>query len=73
MESSWDRKADINVRECEAGMIMASRPFYDFGSKVVGYYIMCVQRIWTTLAGESPVTVIASEPCSYCFNFLFSS
>lgn len=24
----------------------------------------CVQRSWTTLAGESPVTVIASEPCS---------
>ena len=24
----------------------------------------CVQRSWTTLAGVSPVTVIASEPCS---------
>ena len=24
----------------------------------------CVQRSWTTLAGASPVTVIASEPCS---------
>ena len=24
----------------------------------------CVQRSWITLAGESPVTVIASEPCS---------
>ena len=27
-------------------------------------FILCVQRSWTTLAGESPVTVIASEPCS---------
>ena len=25
---------------------------------------LCVQRSWTTLAGVSPVTVIASEPCS---------
>ena len=24
----------------------------------------CVQQSWTTLAGVSPVTVIASEPCS---------
>ena len=24
----------------------------------------CVQQSWTTLAGASPVTVIASEPCS---------
>ena len=28
------------------------------------FCISCVQRSWTTLAGESPVTVIASEPCS---------
>ena len=28
------------------------------------FFILCVQRSWTTLAGESPVTVIASEPCS---------
>ncbi len=28
------------------------------------FSISCVQRSWTTLAGESPVTVIASEPCS---------
>ena len=27
-------------------------------------FIPCVQRSWITLAGESPVTVIASEPCS---------
>ena len=35
-------------------------------SEIVGsfLYILCVQRSWTTLAGESPVTVIASEPCS---------
>ena len=26
--------------------------------------VSCVQRSWITLAGESPVTVIASEPCS---------
>ena len=26
--------------------------------------MQCVQRSWTTLAGVSPVTVIASEPCS---------
>ena len=25
---------------------------------------LCVQRSWTILAGVSPVTVIASEPCS---------
>ena len=28
------------------------------------YFMPCVQRSWTTLAGVSPVTVIASEPCS---------
>ena len=28
------------------------------------FFILCVQRSWTTLAGASPVTVIASEPCS---------
>ena len=27
-------------------------------------FVRCVQRSWTTLAGVSPVTVIASEPCS---------
>lgn len=27
-------------------------------------FMLCVQRSWTTLAGVSPVTVIASEPCS---------
>ena len=27
-------------------------------------FIPCVQRSWITLAGVSPVTVIASEPCS---------
>ena len=30
----------------------------------VSFYVQCVQRSWTTLAGVSPVTVIASEPCS---------
>ena len=28
------------------------------------FLMLCVQRSWTTLAGVSPVTVIASEPCS---------
>ena len=28
------------------------------------YFFACVQQSWTTLAGVSPVTVIASEPCS---------
>ena len=28
------------------------------------YFFTCVQQSWTTLAGVSPVTVIASEPCS---------
>ena len=28
------------------------------------FHTPCVQRSWTTLAGVSPVTVIASEPCS---------
>ena len=28
------------------------------------FFDMCVQQSWTTLAGVSPVTVIASEPCS---------
>ena len=27
-------------------------------------FTLSVQRSWTTLAGVSPVTVIASEPCS---------
>ena len=29
-----------------------------------GFSFVCVQQSWTTLAGVSPVTVIASEPCS---------
>ena len=29
-----------------------------------GFFMLCVQRSWTILAGVSPVTVIASEPCS---------
>ena len=34
-------------------------------SSVPFFFItLCVQRSWTTLAGVSPVTVIASEPCS---------
>ena len=28
------------------------------------YFFACVQQSWTTLAGASPVAVIASEPCS---------
>ena len=28
------------------------------------YFLWCVQQSWTTLTGGSPVTVIASEPCS---------
>ena len=28
------------------------------------FLFACVQQSWTTLAGVSPVTVIASEPCS---------
>ena len=27
-------------------------------------FLLCVQQSWTTLAGASSVTVIASEPCS---------
>ena len=27
-------------------------------------FLRCVQQSWTTLTGGSPVTVIASEPCS---------
>ena len=32
---------------------------------MVVFFFACVQQSWTTLAGVSPVTVIASEPCSY--------
>ena len=34
------------------------------GSGNAPFYVACVQQSWTTLAGVSPVTVIASEPCS---------
>ena len=34
------------------------------GIMFLTFYTLCVQRSWTTLAGVSPVTVIASEPCS---------
>ena len=37
------------------------------GGALIGvplFFLLCVQRSWTTLAGVSPVTVIASEPCS---------
>ena len=30
----------------------------------MSFFVACVQQSWTTLAGVSPVTVIASEPCS---------
>ena len=30
----------------------------------IHFVFACVQQSWTTLAGVSPVTVIASEPCS---------
>ena len=33
-------------------------------SFAASFLMPCVQRSWTTLAGVSPVTVIASEPCS---------
>ena len=32
---------------------------------VSAYFFTCVQQSWTTLAGVSPVMVIANEPCSY--------
>ena len=32
--------------------------------KITAFVFPCVQQSWTTLAGVSPVTVIASEPCS---------
>ena len=32
--------------------------------KVNAFCFACVQQSWTTLAGVSPVTVIASEPRS---------
>ena len=32
--------------------------------RLVPAVMSCVQRSWTTLAGVSSVTVIASEPCS---------
>ena len=34
------------------------------GDDEVSSFFVCVQQSWTTLAGVSPVTVIASEPCS---------
>ena len=33
-------------------------------TELFDFFMSCVQRSWTTLAGVSPVTVIASEPCS---------
>ena len=30
----------------------------------MAFFFWCVQQSWTTLAGASPVTVIASELCS---------
>ena len=37
--------------------------YYSY-AQISSFYFMCVQQSWTTLAGVSPVTVIASEPCS---------
>ena len=50
-------------RGCE---ITASTEKEDFSFKMNerSSFMLCVQRSWTTLAGASPVTVIASEPCS---------
>ena len=47
---------------------LTKRQLVCFGlAAVIGlpsYFFVCVQQSWTTLAGVSPVTVIASEPCS---------
>ena len=48
------------------GVIQAKRksPMDFCGNRRDFFCIGCVQRSWTTLAGASPVAVIASEPCS---------
>lgn len=32
---------------------------------ITHFFMRCVQRRWATLAGASPVTLIASEPCRH--------
>ena len=57
---------------CEVGVIsqlIYTSKFYKQRKKGrlftnLSFFVMCVQQSWTTLAGVSPVTVIASEPCS---------
>ena len=48
-------KAGLGTDVAATLMIIVMLPFFFFA---------CVQQSWTTLAGVSPVTVIASEPCS---------
>ena len=38
--------------------------YYYMGRASSSSFFVCVQQSWTTLAGVSPVTVIASEPRS---------
>lgn len=55
----------MKIKLIDFGVPEGRRPFRphenDAGADV---YMPCVQRSCTTLAGVSPVTVIASEPCS---------
>ena len=47
-----------------AGSNPVCRSLIKSNAKALLFCFMCVQQSWTTLAGVSPVTVIASEPCS---------
>ena len=49
--------------EEQVGTIAAAEASMQY-TMPAAFSLPCVQRSWTTLAGVSPVTVIASEPCS---------
>lgn len=58
-----DKEADSGG-ETEAGTIQRDVVRAGVVTISVSFSVTCVQQSWTTLAGVSPVTVIASEPCS---------
>ena len=59
-------KADANVSEADRRKIKNIDQPKGINRKwLVPNFFTCVQQSWTTLAGVSPVMVIANEPCSY--------
>lgn len=66
MERALYGNRNIQVKNCRFdGPADGESAFKECGHvEVENCFFLCVQQSWTTLAGASPVTVIASELCS---------